>query len=82
MDEERWEQMTVSQAPEAATNAVRHAEDGAGAPIPEVPPAAGTACRHAGDLMLRGVEQQPLAAVAVAAGIGLGLSLLGRLRFG
>ena len=77
MDEERWSQMTVSEAPEAATNAVRHAEDGAGPPIAQMPPASAE-CRHSGDFLLRGVHLRPLAAMLVAAGVGFGLSRFGR----
>ena len=39
MDEDRWSQSSVSEAPEAATSGVRRAEDGPDSPIPEAPPA-------------------------------------------
>lgn len=76
MDQERWSQSSVSEAPEAATSAVRRAEDGAGPPVPEAPPRA--TLQGGGDYLLRWVERNPLTAVMICGAAGFLLSLPSR----
>lgn len=77
MDEQRWSQSSVSEAPEAITSGVRRAEDGAGAqPVPEAPPEGGSS----GGYLLRGISCNPLTAIVTAILAGFALALLGRPR--
>ena len=75
MDEMRWSQNSVSEAPEAVTNAVRRAEDGANAPpVPEAPPVE----PHGPDPLLRIMRVQPLTMILAAGIAGLTVALLSR----
>ena len=75
MDEMRWSQNSVSEAPEAMTNAVRRAEDGTNAPpVPEAPPVE----PHSADALLRLVRRQPLTMILAAGIAGLAVALLSR----